>query len=215
MRTVPRSLTWSTFEADVAAHAFELKQWRDHMARVASDETGGVAGIARHWPLQRPTAHGLVEASVNEAGIAEYKIIEDGPAPEDILKEKKESLRHKIAFAEQVAIENIVPFGKRRLFNIRENDIRKSDSETLAKISAERQSGIVAAVASMFKNKTMDIDAAVAAARSPEDTQHLEEQHDRRRRIEAIERIAAHAQHDIEDLTLDTVDSWKPPAFPS
>ena len=61
-----------------------------------------------------------------------------------------------------------------------------------------------------------DMTAAVAAAleqRPAEDTRHLAEQQERRDRIRAIEEIAAQAMHDIEDLTVDTIGSWKAPDF--
>lgn len=58
-----------------------------------------------------------------------------------------------------------------------------------------------------------DIAGLVAEARSSEDASHLEDQQRRRGRIAAIERAAAQAHHDIEDLTVETVDFWPMPDF--
>lgn len=203
------------FEVNVAAHASEMKAWRAHMQRVADDEKNGVTGIDKHWPLHRPVAHPLVAQAVDENDQAAYEIVDDGPTSTQILAAKKMELTTKVSAAEQEAIAQVAPLGKRRLFNLRENDIRNADAAVAAKIGAEQQNGIVASLTSIFQSKPFDMEAAVAEARSPEDTQHLADQDDRRRRFGEIERIAAQAHHDIEDLTTETVDGWTAPVFPT
>ena len=57
------------------------------------------------------------------------------------------------------------------------------------------------------------IAARIEAERPAEDTALLKAQKERRARIEAIQLAAAQAHHDIEDLTAETVGSWKLPTF--
>jgi hypothetical protein len=217
MIKIPKSQTdlIPGFEAEVAAHAFAIKSWRSHMQRVADDEKNGVTGIDKHWPLHRPIAHPQVAQAVNENDEAAYEIIDDGPTLAQILAAKKMELTTKVSAAEQDAIAQVAPLGKRRLFNLRESDIRNADAAVAAKIGAEQQKGIVASLTSIFQSKPFDMDAAVTEARASEDTQHLADQDDRRRRVGEIERIAAQAHHDIEDLTIETVDGWTSPVFPT
>ena len=65
----------------------------------------------------------------------------------------------------------------------------------------------------VWRDKNADLAAAVEAARPIEDTIHLRDQDERRRRIDAIQRAAALAHHDIEDLTAATIGAWKMPDF--
>jgi hypothetical protein len=203
------------FEVKVAAHASELKSWRAHMSRFGEDEKNGVTGIEKHWPLQRPTAHPLVETAVNESDDAAYEIVDDGPSIEQVLAAKKADLLTLVSAAERAAIEAVVPAGKRRLFNLRESDIRNADAACAGKLMSERSGVINSIISATGLSKPFDVAAAVADARSSEDSRHLVDQDDRRKKIEAIERIAAQAHHDIEDLTIDTVDGWTAPAFPT
>jgi hypothetical protein len=53
--------------------------------------------------------------------------------------------------------------------------------------------------------------AQVTASRSPADTQHLQDQESRRSKIDGIVRAAAQAMSEIEDLTVDNVDSYQIP----
>jgi hypothetical protein len=215
VRKIAKSSVWPTFEVEVAAFAHEMRNWRAHMKCVADDEHSGVTGIDKHWPLQRPSTHPTVETAVNENDAADYEILDDGPTPAQVLAAKKSELMGRVSAAEQAAIAAVVPPGKRRLFNLRENDIRNADAERAAKIT-EQQRGILASISSAIGvGNAVDMAADVEQQRPADDTRHLEEQAERRRRIAEIERVAAQAHHDIEDLTIDTVDSFQIPVFHS
>lgn len=206
--SVPKSATFPGFEVAVAAHAADMKQWRGHMDRVADDERNEVTGINRHVAYQRPVASRLVESCVNENGLADYQIIDDGPTPAQVLAKRKNELLNAVSIAETAAISAVVPPGKMRLLNMRENDIRDADEAAFA---AKVKPGILAKMAT-----SVGLSAATDLPTRPQaDTDHLEQQADRRRRIDLIQRAAAKMHSDIEDLTIETVDAWKMPAFPT
>lgn len=221
MRQLPKSQTdrIDGFEVHVARHAADMKVWRAHMGRVADDERNGVTGIEKHQQYNRPVAHPMVEAAVNENDDADYQIVDDGPSAAEILTAKKSTLLDGVAAAEQTAIDTIVPAGKRRLFDMREADIRKADGILANDLISKRKPGVLASITSAVgltkQMDTSDIAAHVEEVRPDGDTKHLEEQQARREAIERIRRIAAQAQHDIEDLTAETVDSFKIPVFPT
>jgi hypothetical protein len=191
------------FEVQVAAHAAEMKNWRAHMARVKSDDASGVTGIERHWPLVRPAAHPLIESAVNEKDEVDFELVDDGPTPEQILRQKKDQILHEICRLEQSAIADIVPVGKRRLMNLQENSILTAHA---ARVS-ENTDGIIKAAASALGLRQ-------APAMPTDDAKFVAEQSERRRKIVSIEAAAAQAMNDIEDLTLDNIDAWTMPKFP-
>lgn len=208
---VPKSQAHDGFDADVAAHAFEMRHWRAHMARVAEDEKNKVEPIDRHIAHPRPGAMPLIEACVNENDVADYEIFDDGPTEDQILAMKRLELIGKVTEAEQAAIATVVPIGKRRIFDLREHDILVSDE----KIIRDLEPGWVAKVASTVGvAKKIDVQAELEKRRPAEDTKFMQEQSGRRARINAIQRIAAQMHSDIEDLTAETVGSWVMPNFP-
>lgn len=198
------------FAGAAAAHAVEMKAWRAHMRRVAEDERNDVPIDERHVGYPAPRVHPVVERAVDENDEANFEIIDDGPTPEQRLAARKAELLSEIMRAEQDAIARIVPPGKRRLFNMRESEIREAEGAKLAQIAAS-QRGILKKLTGAAMSAE-DIAETIAAERSPDDTAHLLAQQDRQRRIAEIERIAAQAMHDVEDLTLETVQSWEMPA---
>jgi hypothetical protein len=50
--------------------------------------------------------------------------------------------------------------------------------------------------------------------RTDEDTALIKQADDIRAKYQEVDHIVAHALHDIEDLTPETVRSWQPPEFP-
>lgn len=81
--------------------------------------------------IPRPTASGIVEASVTrvpgEKGkpddfIADYEIVDDTPPPPSLV-ELKNKLIHEVSKAEQELLASIIPFGKRRLLDIKFHEI--------------------------------------------------------------------------------------------
>lgn len=192
------------FPAGAAAHAVEMKAWRAHQRRVEADQKNGVPKAEAHWPQPQPRAHPLVERAVDENDEANFEIVDDLPDP---LIAKKAQLLDQVSRAEVAAIAAVAPPGKRRLHALRENDIRAADGRLFAELQAGN-GGILRSALSAD-----EMQRAVVDARNPDDTKHLADQDDRRARIAEIERKAAQAHHDIEDLTTETIGSWKPPTF--
>jgi hypothetical protein len=209
---VLKSQIQADFEVAVAAHALEMRNWRAHMASVRADEgKPDLPAIERHVAYPRPSAHPLVEAAVNENDVADYEVVNDDPTPMQVLQSKKNDLLRAVSAAEAAAIAAIVPLGKRRALNLRENDIREADAKLSAELSKQ---GVIRTIAKATGlSATVDVGAEIDRRRAPEDTKHLLEQVERRRRINETERAAAQAHHDIEDLTLETIDSWQLPDF--
>ena len=188
------------FPARAAAHAVEMKNWREHMARVKDDEAKGVTGIEKHWPHPRPDAHPLVEAAVNENCDMDYELVDDGPTPDQVLREMKNRLIETVSQLERTAIEAVAPPGKWRLLNMRENSIIEAQAERMKEV------GVVASVATAIGLKK-------PPGLSEEDAAHISAQNDLRRKIQSIQRSAAQAHSDIEDLTAETIDGWQMPSF--
>lgn len=187
------------FEAQAATHAVEMREWRAHQERVSADEAAGVIGIERHWPLKRPTAHPAVEAAVNEKSEMDFDLIEDGPTADDLLRLKKEALSQIVHQAEHAAISSIVPLGKQRFRDIRRQEIEAADIERAAEDGG------------LLKMAATAIGLRGRRDRTQAETDFLEQHQDEQSRIRAIQRAAAEAQHDIEDLTSETVDAWSVP----
>lgn len=202
---IPRSAIAAVpeFAVMVAAHAFEMKAWREHMTRVKDDEISGVTGVDRHWPHPRPAAHPLVEASVSDDNVADYEIVDDGPSDGQILRAKKDDLLRAVYHLEQSAMAAIVPVGKRRFLNLRENAIINDHNELVRKHND-----------SVLKSAATAIGFRKAPGLSAADATMLDAQAQRRRLIAAVEAVAAQAMHDIEDLTIGTIDAWALPKFP-
>lgn len=220
------------FAARSAAHAVAMKEWRAHMGRVADDEKNGVTGIEKHMPHPRPLEHELVEAAVNENDEMDYELVDDGPTPEQILRAQKDNLLGMVSVAEREAIVAVVAPGRQRLFNLRENDIRASDAVRLQEIAARKsqrwnewsdgqgKKSALKKIGEVLRivqpepfPDDIDVHVETAKTRDPEDAMHLEEQNTRREKMEAIARAAAQVQHDIEDLTAETIGDWKVPDF--
>lgn len=204
------------FDLAVAEHAERVRLWRAHMKRVEEDKAKGdkVAPIDRHQPYDRPRAPDMVDSCVDENGKVSYELEDDSA---EMLRQQKNWLIARVAELEAAAIGAIVPLGRQRLLNLRETEIATADHER-AKLLIERRQkpGFLKKLAKSVaggEEETFDLAAAVAEQRSEEESRHLAEQAERRRRVAAIEKIAAQAMHDIEDLTAETVGSWKEPDF--
>jgi len=194
------------FSCAAAKHAVEMKAWRAHMKRVQEDEKNDVPIERRHMRYPQPKAHPMVERVVDENDEANFEIVDDGPNAEEKLAVRKAQLIHELLIAEQTAKDAVVPRGKLRFFNLRESDILTADARRRA-VALNDRTIVDRALG------RRDVEAAVEATRRPEDSAFLSEQKARRDKIAVIERTAAKATHDIEDLTVDTIDGWKTPIF--
>lgn len=213
---IPKSQTWPEFELAVAEFAEAMRNWRAHMKRVKQDEDAGVQGIERHVAYPRPIASELVDRAVDENGNADYKIVDDGPSPEQVLAQKKSVLLAMIQEAERDAGEKIVPYAKRRLFMMRESAIRNADV-TLAAEMKRRKKGRIGKAWDAIRGIEVDavlVEAAdVREQRPQKDTEHLDAQDERRARFEQLALRAAEAAAEVGDLTAENIDDWKIPDF--
>jgi hypothetical protein len=129
-----------------------------------------------------------------------------------VLRLQKNALLSRVAEIEAAAVAAIVAPGRRRLFNMREDQIRIADADRAAMLAEKRvKPGLLKKLTGAATEE--DIAAAVAEQRPAEDTKHLAEQEERRRRVREVEQLAAQAMHDIEDLTAETIGSWQAPDF--
>lgn len=185
--------TIPNFAVLVQQHAADMKHWRGQMARVEADKKDVVPIEKAHAPFAKPLAHPLVAAAVNENDEPDFEIVDDGPTPAQILAAKKTHLLGLVTAAENETNEAVLPRGKRRLYDMRESDIRSGIVKP--SLAAKIKSAIVGPETSM----------------SADDEQFLKDQDGRRAQYAAIALAAAQAHSDIEDLTLDNIDAWQMP----
>jgi hypothetical protein len=198
------------FEAAVARHAMFIREHLEHMARVAADEKNGVEGHARHQPYPAPTAHPAIIRAVDANGNADFTIEDDGPTAAERLALRKADLAMRLGQAERAASDAEWPIAKRRLDNFRSSDISAADNARAQKIAAER--GPIAKAILGPKDPKNVWDQAIQA-RPAADTAFLADHAARHQKIAAIERIAAQAHADIEELTAENIGAWKMPDF--
>lgn len=199
------------FDLEVSEYAEKVRLWRAHMKRVEEDRANEkLAPIDRHQPYDRPRASELVEHAVDGDGNISYEVEDDS---ETILMARKLQLFNVVHEELLKAQAAIAPPGKRQFFELRERKILDKDTELRMELLQNRSKP--GFLKKMFggKEEDFDLEAAVDEQRSDEDTAHLADQKARRARFAALEEIAARATHDIEDLTLDTIEQWKAPDF--
>jgi hypothetical protein len=199
------------FAAAAASHAFEMKAWRAHMARVKEDEKNDVPIERRHVAYPRPRAHLWVERAFDEKDEVNFEILEDGPTAAEKLAARKAQLSSEVSIAENKAIDAVIAPGKRRFFNLRESEISAADQEKRTALTASN-SGLLKKITGNALTADQ-IAAKIEAERPAEDTALLQAQKERRARIEAIQLAVAKALHDIEELTAETIGGWKLPTF--
>ena len=218
----------TAYAAEVTAHAKQEKAVKDHEGKkmpsrpiwndfagktdpaaefAKAQEKYEAAVAARPTPYPAPFAHPDIMSAVGPDGKPNYEIINDLPTPKDILIEKKTRLFGQVSLAETEAIHNIVPPGKRRLFNIQVEEVRKTD--------AERSEEMVRKINSEESEKTREKMIAELnspdfhkKARSKQDKATMSAHDDRTKKIDAIILWAATLHAEIEDLTLDNIDTW-------
>lgn len=218
------------FNAAVQRHITELTNWAKHDAAVkaqpamspqpkwadfAGQKDQGPAYLTANakWqsakklrldPYPRPTTHPYVDASVTETAgkfVADFEIVNDDPTDAQVLRDKKNHLLMQIQHAEKAAIDAVLPpFGKRRLLDMQESDIKLSDAALAKTLSSQTP-------------KVADVAAEVAKRRDPLSTKHLQDQAARRAKANQIARNAAVAMSAVEDLTLDNIDHYQLPAL--
>lgn len=105
----------TTFAAKVTAHCAELNAHADHMARVAHGEAD---------PYPPPFAPALIDQAIRQDAtgrsgsyVEDYQIVDDGPTPEQVFAQKKQTMLAQVITAERAAMHAVLPEGKRRLMS--------------------------------------------------------------------------------------------------
>lgn len=183
-------------------HKARLKEWQDHMRRVDGDALNDkIHPKDKHAAYPPPVADTLIVAVINDGG--SYTIHDDTPTSEERLVEQKEQFTQSLNTAQTEAMTKVVSPAKRTINSHREQAIMAADVGRVKTI----------------KSKLLNLMGYVIGkdqvenARSPEDAQFMIDQAARREKLHAIVIKGAQARSDIEDLTVDTVKSWKNPEF--
>ncbi len=203
---IPQSIAnaHGDFAGKVIEYGAELKLWSEHMERVARDEKNpNLVPAARHVAYPRPTADRDIELSVDENFQPNFEILDDGLTAEQKLAIKKNTLSNIVTAHENAALEAIVPSLKRRYFAIREAEIIRLDQSAQQAFLIENGPATT----------PQQLEDATLKSRSDEDARFMEEQAERNSKMDKIIRAAAKAHHDIEDLTAENIDAWKPVSF--
>jgi hypothetical protein len=140
MVKIPKSVAdtfGGQFEVMVAAHAHDVKAWREHMARVEKDEASGVHADQAHARYPAPEAPAVVASAVNENGDVDYAVFDDSPSAEDLLPAKRARLLTLLLKAENEALGKIVTPGRARLNTFRAQDIKRADDDRIRAIGEQ------------------------------------------------------------------------------
>ena len=212
---IRKSQVAPTFATDVATYAQELAAWKNHMARVDADKKAGVPREKAFAPYPSPIADPAVVAVIGPDGKPNFQIVDDGPTPDQVLASKKEALITAVRISEKEAILRIVPPGKRRALDYRQNDVSADDKARSAVLLAAQPVGVLSKLGIGAQKDPAKADIDAIAQRRPDDAKFMADQADRRARITAIEHAAAQMESDVEDLTAANIDGWTMPAFPN
>jgi len=181
------------FATAVDAHVAALNEYAAHIKGVAEDAVNpDLTPDERRVAFPPPSAHDLIECAVRQDGdrfIADYELV--GPS----LEVRKQRLCAQVDAAEAAEIAKVMPPRKARHWQMREQDIRTADHMRLSNHPVAL--------------KPEEINDFLAKARPAEDTTFLIEQGRRHATVTAIQRWAAKAHYDIDDLTDETVEAWK------
>jgi hypothetical protein len=196
------------FAAMVASHIAALQEYDAHMVLVRRDaELADLPDEEHHTAFPPPHAPVEVESAIKRTpkpdGTTTFEPNYEIVPPS--IEQRKERLFAQVSAAEQDAIRTVVPAGKIRAFQFREQDIRKADQ---ARIMAE-----YAARAAAGDKTQVDSDKFQNEHRPAADTRFMEEQAAREDQRNEIQRWAANLHSDIEDLTADTIDAWEMKPF--
>jgi len=169
----------------VKAHAEAIAEYERHLLAVAQDaDDPNLKPEEKRVAFPPPSAlHPLIEQAIRG-----YEVV--GPT----LSEKKATLTEAVRACEREAIEANIPAAKRRHWQFRYQDILAADH---ARLSNHPE-----------RIEPEDINAFLASCRPAEDTAFLADYREREVREAAIHRRAAKLEHDIDDLTEETVDTF-------
>lgn len=181
-----------SFPESVAAHVAELDYHAAHMELVAK-------GKADAYPPPDPPvlinqAVSRIERGGKIVHVADFVVVDDLPTEQQIrdkrLADKKSELISAVSSEESHLSNKAFPIGKRRAAEFARLDILRADD------ARQRDIG------------------DIVKHRPPSDTALLNDYNKRSASIESLARHAAMLHSQIEGLTLDTVDTWRPEPFP-
>ena len=209
---VLKSQIGPSYQADVATYAAELAEWKAHMAKVAADKAAGVPKEKANAPYPEPTAPPLVAGAVDETGKPNFKIVDDGPSPDQVLATKKQALITRVRLAESDAVRRLVPEGKVRAYGARHNGVMAADADREAAALAAQPVSTLAKVGEVIgidpKKDRVKAHADAIAGRPPADAKFIQDEEARVARMAAIQSAAIQMESDIEDLTSANVDAY-------
>jgi hypothetical protein len=240
-KSVIASLGITDIDARVRHYANEHAAWRDRESLVAAfnakqsmrrpewtDYAGSTDPIteyqnamaayeqfelSRPAPFPEPMDHPDIVAAINDKGEPEFEVFDDGPSPAEVLEQKKKALAMEVTAMEHAALEAVVPDRKRRLLNIRLNDLAKTESgrtkDLLNSIGRQIEESNDNNEKLDLMRRQRDLTAEIHAMRTPEEAALAEDQIERQKKIDAITLWAATMHNDIDDLTVDDIDTWK------
>jgi hypothetical protein len=256
------------FPAIVEAYITELTAWNEQEARVAAHDKPVVKRpiwkefakskepiadfrkaqceyeqdrLTRPKSYPAPVAPQFVMDSVRKDGaklVSDFRIDDDDPTADQILRSKKNILLNEIANAESAALETVAPPGKRRLFQMQHKAVMAKLTDAQLTLQKDAWDAINAGQArfeelsSRQRSATEEAEfATIKASRDglaqqlktvkteadkclhDEDRKVLAEADKRNQAIADIEAKAAQAMSDIEDLTPENVDQFEIPVF--
>lgn len=179
------------FASHVAAYAAAMTEYAAHLKGVAEDAVNeALSPNQRRVAFPPPTADERVMRAVRQAEdgsyIADYEIA--GPS----IEERKAALLERVRAEEAKAIAAILPPAKVRHFQFRMADINAADAKRIAD----------------NPNRIDDIATFLVANRPVGDTAFLADYAARQARVGEVQRWAAKLEHDIDDLTEETIGGF-------
>lgn len=196
------------FDQAIATYRAQLDDWKKHMRQVEADFLNTkIAAKDKHVSYPSPTANPLVISAVNG-----YELVDDGPTPAEKLVTQRQKLHQQTTDAMKEATDKVVLPSKMQLHELRAFDIVTQDAQRANEIVNNRNRLIELGKAMVGAKSTPPMEEALKA-RSPEDNAFMQEQQGRRDKMQSIHRTAIKAFADIEDLTPETVGSYKVPEF--
>ena len=182
-----------TFAEHVADYAARLNEYARHLAGVEEDKNNpDLKPEDRRVAFPAPTHHPLVMSACrqHENGeiVGDYQIV--GPT----LEERKATLIADLRQQAAAMIAKVMPPAKVRHWQYRAQDIHAADQMRVNNHPVKIESD--------------QVQAWLRSVRPAEDTACLDDLNARHETTQRIERWVAKQEHDIDDLTEETIDDW-------
>ncbi|MHB8272829.1 hypothetical protein [Bradyrhizobium sp.] len=172
------------FARHVEIHAAKLLEYKTHLQGVAADAAD---------PDLKPEERRVAFPPPSEERLVEHAAVEGYEFEGPTLDEKKAALFAEVRRLETEGLQAVIPPAKARHWQFREQDIRAADHNRLLAASDDDKK---------------DPAKFIRGTRPVDDDRFMREHAARQDRSAAIQRHAAKHEHDIADLTEDTVDGY-------